>query len=390
MTFRSLIITALFCVLPASAQTVEEIIAKHIQARGGSQWQAVNSIKLTGSFMGFSIPKPFTMIKAKGDKLHFDHHLGEKKMLIGSDGQKMWWINPWQGITNAAFINGQDLLANRPNADFLTPFFNYKEHGYQVAYEGIAEIEGVRGHQLKLTRGDGFEQTWIIDGDTWLEGVCVGPASDFGRPFEQMTFFDDFRRVEGLMIPFVVETTWHTRRRLMEVSAAKLNVPVEDAMFAKPMPEKMQPLAAMAGEWLVTAKMRMQPGGDWYETPAGSKISLRMGDNLLVEEARLPGFGGPMETLHHLAYDPYRKQYTMAVFNSMSKHNNLLIGKLEDGVLTLDNMDSGTAWDSRGRSFRDRVVYKDLTSDGFTADFYLSMDGGKEWFHYRTCAYKRK
>ena len=389
-TFVLLCLTAFFC-LPAASQSADEIIAKHIKARGGAGWASLSSIKLTGSFMGFSIPKPFTMIKAKGDKMHFDHHLGEQKMLIASDGDKMWWINPWIGISDPTYIGGRDLLANRPEADFLTPFFNYKEKGYTVAYEGMDEIEGVRGHKLVLTRGEGFQQTWLIDPDTFLEGVCVGPASDFGRPFEQMTFFDDFREVEGgLQMPFVVETTWHTRRRLMEVNKVTLNVPVEDDLFAKPMPVHTKPLAGMIGEWKVNAKLRTQPGGDWAEQAATSTITLEMGENLLTEHATLPGFGGPMPVIHHLAYDPHKKQYSMTVFNGLTNHNNLLTGSLAEGVLTLDNLNTGTGWLSQGRKVNDKVVFKDMGPEGFTADFYLTSDGGENWFHFRSCTYRKK
>ena len=69
--FKAVLIPAtLLClaVQPASAAhheaTAEEVIAKHIEAKGGRDaWNAIDSLKLTGEFTSFSKISPFTNLR---------------------------------------------------------------------------------------------------------------------------------------------------------------------------------------------------------------------------------------------------------------------------------------------------------------------------------------
>ncbi len=54
---------------PALAETVEQVIARHVEAHGGAQnWGAITSIKITGSSTAFSEVTPFTLHRKRDDK----------------------------------------------------------------------------------------------------------------------------------------------------------------------------------------------------------------------------------------------------------------------------------------------------------------------------------
>ena len=49
----------------AAAMTVEEVIAKHVAAHGGTEaLAAIQSMKITGQYQAFSQIAPFTLIRA--------------------------------------------------------------------------------------------------------------------------------------------------------------------------------------------------------------------------------------------------------------------------------------------------------------------------------------
>ena len=388
---RWFLIAALCCLPALAADKAEEIIARHIAARGGDNWQSVKTMKLTGSYMAFSKPNPFTLTKAWPDKMRFEHTLIEDVTTIGSDGEALWWIHPGMGIAEPAYIQGLDRIVQSQDADLFTPFFTYRDHGYQVSYEGIGEIEGVEGHQLKLVRGENHVETWIIDPETFLEAARQSPGSDYGRPFEQLTFFDDFREVDGVMVPHTVETLWHTRRRLMEVKAVEIGVAVGDDVFVKPLPSPIEPLAGMRGSFDVAAGFNGQGSGEFPTSPQTAEIELAYNDNLFIEKTVAIAFRGPMEVMRTLAFDTNRDHYVMTMYNTLTSHTNILTGKLEDGALTLTNVDTGTSWGFRpGQVIHDKIVIHDVSTGGFVLDAYYSPDGGENWTHYQQNTYTRK
>jgi len=220
----------------------EEIIAKHVRARGGLEaWAAVKTMKLSGTFTGFSIPAPFVLYRARPNKIWWDHFVGDKKVLIGGEAGNYWWINGWYNPDKAVAQSPVDANVTMQEAEFATPFFDYHARGFKVDYAGEGALEGQRGLVLKLTRNNDKEETWYLDPDTYLEFGRVSRGSDFGTELEQTTFFSDFREVAGLQIPHLIETEFLIRHRVMEIDAIEINVAVDNVfsfLYTSPRPRE--------------------------------------------------------------------------------------------------------------------------------------------------------
>ena len=78
-------------------------------------------------------------------------------------------------------------------------------------------MDGIDALVVELTRSNGDVETWYFDPNTHLELARDSKGSDYGRPSNQRTFFDDFREVSGVQIPHYVEKQWYTRNRIWEV-----------------------------------------------------------------------------------------------------------------------------------------------------------------------------
>ncbi len=377
-TIASICAVAVLAIAPAAATTVDEVIAKHVKARGGEKrWSKIESIKLTGSFTAFSNVYPFTLYQTAGDRYYLDHVLDGKKVVIGYDGKLAWWENEFV-MPGAQKIGGIDLGVNMREFDFPTPFFGYKEKGYKVRLSEETEYEGEPAIAVELTRPDESSETWFLDPDSYLEFARISPGSDFGSPMEQRTVYDDFREVDGVMIPHLREAQWYTRDRVMLVDNVELNVKIDDAMFAMPLPPGMDPLRSLAGEWNVAVEEQPQPGAPWSESERTSTIESKMGHGLL-EETYMTSEGRAV--VCQITYDRFKGTYRISIIDDVATQLDIQEGTMEDGRITVSNVGTGITQTVFGGMMtrNSQIAIFDITDDGFKVEEAVSMDGGENW-----------
>lgn len=372
----------------AAAMTVEEVIAKNIEARGGvEKWKAIKSLEATGELTSFSKVGPFTLRRTRDRKYFLDTHIDGKPLKIGYDGNVAWTASAFFGDGSAQRLKGADLAVMIREIDFPSPFFDYKEQGHEVKLVGEKEFEGQKGIAIEVKRKDGQSETWYLDPKTYLEIGRESPGSDFGRPVPLRTFYDDFRVVSGVRVPYLVESQWYTRERIFHVSDVKMNVEMDEAQFKMPPPPGMEPYQSMAGDWNVAVQQRGDPSAPFRDVKWDSKIQLLLG-GAVVEERYTTARGN--QVIRSLTYDRFRKHYKVTEVNELSTFLDILDGNLDDQKrLIVSNMASGTSSSQFGQTIHGRLTIKDVTSDSFTIEEEASLDGGKEWFVTMKAAYTR-
>jgi len=364
---------------PAGAETVEEVIAKNVAARGGADaWSRVKTIRMSGQFTAFSKIAPFTLTRARDRNYHLDHALNEHSVVIGYDGQTPWWDNHFIG-PGPKPIEGADLAVLTRDADFVTPLFDWQERGFAVKLLDEAEFEGEPAIGIELTRVDESKETWYLDPDTYLELARTSPGSDFGRPMEQRTIFDDWRDVRGLQIPHLVESQWYTRDRIMSVESVELNPEIDSAMFAMPPPLGMGPFIPMIGSCDVKVGQSFQPGMAMRDSERTSTIEPLWRGALLREQYTTPR---GVEVVRTLSYDRFRELYRFTEIENQSAMLDVQAGAFDEaaGKLSVDNIETGTTTESRGQVYHARSSYSAIGADGFTFEQELSTDGGETWW----------
>ncbi|MCP3978855.1 MAG: DUF1579 domain-containing protein [bacterium] len=371
------LITAALVALPAPAMTLDEVVAKYREARGGEAWDSVQSMKVSGTFTAFSKVAPFTAHRKRDNKFHIDHVLDGKRIVIGYDDELAWWDNEWRQ-DGAQPVTDIDLGVVLRRADFLPPLMNYDERGFTAELIGETEIDGIPAIGIKLVRPDESEETWYLSPKTYLEIGADSPGSDFGNAMPQRTFFDDFREVKGVMIPHYVESQWYTRDRVMDIEEIAFNVEIDDEMFKMPLPDGMAELQPMIGKWNVKAAQRQQPGAPWQESERTSEIESRIGNGLLHETYTTANGTNVFITL---SYDRHREQYRMTEFNDQAMFLDVLQGTFgDDGRLVLSNMDTGTPMKIMGMTIHSRLALFDIGPGGFKLEHEVTIDGGQNWF----------
>jgi hypothetical protein len=356
--------------------TVEDVIARHVEARGGDKWDSIETLRCEGEFTAFSEVAPFTLTRKRADRYLLDHEQNAKKVVIDYDGETAWWENHWFD-PGAKPLEGVDLSALSTEFSFVNSLFDYAERGYTAELVGETDYEGFPAIAIKLVRPDDSVETWYLDPDTYLELARTSPGSDFGRAMEQRTVFDDFREVEGVMVPFYKETQWYTRDRVMRIDRIAFNVPVDDAIFAMPAPPGMGPILAMEGSWAIAVEQRSSPDAEFQASESSGKIETRLGRALIRSEI-VTADGNTI--LWDLACDAARETYRMTSINDAQTYINVLEGQMgDDGRLVLSNVETGTTLEMFGMSIYTRASIFDVTEDGFKIDFEASTDGGESW-----------
>ena len=384
------LMVSLLCIAaltPAGAATLDDVIAKHVKARGGENWEDVGSIRLSGDYTAFSKVEPFTLTRLRGNRYLLDTVMNGRVVTIGYDGTTIWWDNHWFK-EGAQRMTGVDADVAKGDAHFVNPLFNYEELGMTAEYLGETDYEGKPALGIKLTRTDGSVETWYLDPSTYLEYARTSPGSDFGRPLEQRTFYDDFREIAGVKIPFLVETQWYTRDRVMHVKSAEVNFDVGPEFFSMPAPEGMADLLNMVGTWDVAVAQRRQPGAPLNESEIEVEIESQM-DGRVVQTKFTSSSGD--EVMWTLSFDTFRKVYRLTEFSSGSGYMDVAQGAFDEaGKLTLSNVETDLPYVVADLTVYARFNVSEISADGFKIEREASIDGGENWWVAATESYTRK
>lgn len=223
-----------------SAQTVDEIIAKNIQARGGmDKIKAVNTIRSTGTMtMGPGMEAPGSMIVKRPDMARLEFTVQGLTAVQAYDGKDAWQIMPFTGKKDPEAMSADDKKDLEENADIDGPLVDYKSKGNKVELLGKEKLEGTDAYKLKVTLKNGDVITMYLDADSYLEIKEETKRMVRGTEREVESVMGDYKDVNGLMFAFAVENgvKGGQEKEKLTISKIELNVPVDNAIFKMPPP----------------------------------------------------------------------------------------------------------------------------------------------------------
>lgn len=390
-TLKSLFLLAVLTLFSAFSysQSADEIIAKHIQAHGGMEaWNKVQSMKITGFFTAFSERNPITEIKASGGKYFADLTLGQHKVKEGCDGKIYWTINPWFDLPFARKMNENEILVNRQNAEFFTPFFKYQERGFTAKYEGKETIEGIETFKLLLTRENDLKETWFLRTDNYLEYMSKSNWGDFASPVDQEAVFDDFRKVGDVIIPFYVERIFDTRNTVYEIEKLELNIAPEPSVFEIPLSGPIQKLNFMVGTWNVVVDVLNRQGAWANVDTTTSTIEFVKDKNILRETIAYTRYF-PVEKTLEWTYNTDLKNYRLSVFDDIFSNTALFQGNFQSDSLVVDNTEISFSKEPTNTPLS-RYILSKISESGFLLEIAASRDNGATWKVSQRFIYSRK
>ena len=237
---RSLLVAlAVVLLLPAvaQAQTVDEIIAKNAQARGGlEKLKAVKTMRMTATVSAGSFRAQFVRDNKRDDKVREETILQGLARVRAYDGKTAWQVNPFRGRKDPELISEDNAKSLIVHADIEGPLIDYKVKGHTAELLGHDSVEGTDCYKIKLTLKDGDVRYYYLDADSFLEIKIESESKIRGALQYTDTFLGDYDQVSGIYFPFAIETgeTGSEEREKFTVDKIVLNLLLDDAMFAMP------------------------------------------------------------------------------------------------------------------------------------------------------------
>ena len=220
------------------AQTADEIIAKNIQARGGSdKLKSVQSIKSTATMaMGPGMEAPGVLIQKRGNLARLEFTIQGLTAVQAYDGKNAWQIMPFMGKKDPELMSADEAKEMEENADLDGPLVDYKSKGHQVELLGKEKVEGTDVYKLKATLKNGDVQTIYIDADSFLEIKEETKRTVRGSEQVVESAIGDYKEVNGIIFPFAVESgvKGSPQKQKLTITKIELNVPADDSIFKMP------------------------------------------------------------------------------------------------------------------------------------------------------------
>lgn len=384
-------------VLPASslAQTLDEVVAKYTAARGGlERWRAVRAMEVKGDFTSFSIEAPFTLVRKRPDRYHMESDSLRGHFVQATDATGPWHIFPAYGIDWPQRAGGPDANQIAREAQFEPALMDYKAKGHTAELAGRGDVDGQETVAVKLTLKGGQVETWHLDPKTGLEVAVDSMVFDFtqrGDAMPQRTYFSDFRPVGGLVLPHRIEKEYGARHVVVAVEQFRLDPDLPEERFRMPLPEGMEALRPLAGEWDMKLELRQDPRAEFETVATTSTITPFYEGALLDERFTYTQGGSKNEVVRTRSFDRFGGRYRFTHFDGSTGHLNVLEGgKAEAGKVIASNEKTGTSWKIGDTTVHERQTIYDVTADGFKVDWELSTDAGKTWFTAARHTYTRR
>jgi hypothetical protein len=259
--------------LSAHAQTLDEIVAKHLEARGGlDRLRAIRTVRV----IAHESEGPVVVVEEKRPNLirttklnagvtAADYEKAVRNMQGDSnpiapdqvpissrrgrdewrttaywvwafDGTNHWEWSPVNADLSRAPARGPDIRTladnDRQNLSIQSPLMTAPEQGSRVELTGKARTEGRACYALRVTSPQGVVRNLFIDAQTYLE-VALEYEPQGGSPGWRRTYHA-WRVVDGVTVPHTIKTIQQTQRHVRLIDRVEFNVPIDDRRFAMP------------------------------------------------------------------------------------------------------------------------------------------------------------
>jgi outer membrane lipoprotein-sorting protein len=252
-----------------------QIVEKNVAARGGSQaWRGVQTVTWNGKMdVGYAdsavrsaryvsnaeksrtakqkllaakgaeaeaakqVQLPFLLEMKRPSKSRVEIEFNGKTSIQVYDGSSGWMMRPYLNRNDWEPFSPDQAKEQAANPGLDGALVDYAQKGTKVEFESVVPVEGHNAYQLKLTMKNGDIRHAWIDAQSFLDVKIEGtPRRMDGRMRTVSVYQRDFRSVQGLMVPFVLETAvdGYKDTHKMIIEKVSVNPVLDDSLFARP------------------------------------------------------------------------------------------------------------------------------------------------------------
>jgi outer membrane lipoprotein-sorting protein len=235
----TLVTAALLCLAgarPTATQSVDEILRKNLDAKGGlERLKAIQSMKKTATMSMQGSDYVMTMYSKRPNLTRQETQVNGQLVVNGFDGLTPWILNP-NVSQRPMVVNGPQADQIKDQSNFDGPLVDYKTQGATLAMSGFEMMGGHRVVHLRLTSSYGQRSDVYLDGETWLEAKISTTGNLPNQPqVRRDQELSDYREQDGIKTPFLVRTLLNgVLQSELKVQTVEFNVKLDEALFRVP------------------------------------------------------------------------------------------------------------------------------------------------------------
>jgi hypothetical protein len=235
--FLALVLTA----SSSAAQTVDEIVTRHIAARGGrDKLTSIQTVKMTRTVAsGIGTTLKVIVYKKRPSLMRVEQGPAQPGAVMTPRGINADAV--WDMVQGKAVSRQPQLAAEsrEVDGDFDGVLVDWKEKGHTVTLAGREAMPGGEAYKLTVTLKSGLVRTIYLDAKTYLDRRHTGILNlPNGRRFDITIDYDNWRDVEGVKFPFDIMEERTGKEPVVTLvtytEKIEINVPMDDGLFAAP------------------------------------------------------------------------------------------------------------------------------------------------------------
>jgi hypothetical protein len=220
-----------------SAQTADDLVARNLQARGGTdKLKAIRSLRATGKMQQGSFIAQVGADSMAPNLLRQTFTVQGMTQIQAYDGKTGWKIAPFEGRKDPELLGEEELRDLMEDANFLGPLVDYQAQGNKIEYIGKDTLDGDEVHRLKVTLKNGDIYYYYLDPETFLEVRMEKVQFIRGAVHESVIECGSYKLVAGVYMPFTCEVGSKQSPERSKITYEKIepNVTLDPAEFKMP------------------------------------------------------------------------------------------------------------------------------------------------------------
>jgi hypothetical protein len=236
---RGVLLLVVAAAVPGAArgETVEDVIARNLEARGGlARIEAVATLRMTGRMsVGPGEEVPVTIEKKRPGRIRFEMVVKGRPAVQAYDGRTAWGI-PALGSRMPREMPAEAIPLLASQADIDGPLVDYRAKGHQVALVGREKVDGTDCWELRVKLASGGVEDYFLAVRSGLIIKIEGTQKVQGREIKGETLLGDYRSAGGVLWPHTVRSGALDQpdKQVLTVDRVEVNVPMDDARFRMP------------------------------------------------------------------------------------------------------------------------------------------------------------
>jgi hypothetical protein len=228
-------VTAFFVV---SAQDMTEVLKNHYETIGMDKIRQVNNIVTKGNIVMMGTEMPYVITITRSGKLYLEVPIQGMLMKRGFDGTVAWMSAPWTGSSDPIELGDFEKKMIRTQVDIDGMLYEPESKGYKAEFLGKEDMEGSPVYLIKLSDTTGDEYTQYIDAENFVVLKIKGSINYQGSKIETETFYSNYKPVDGIIMPFSMESKMNGQTQSQIVVTEYLfDQEINDSIFMKPEPQ---------------------------------------------------------------------------------------------------------------------------------------------------------